>query len=257
MVMKEAEKLFTETYLMCNKRFGAISSFRSVSRLGLPEATHHVYGQSLKSANELVNDLLLNEILKDKQEADEMFGNIEVLGGNMAKYQLEQFIASVDAASLIFAHSILDSVALDYCRCSALVSSSDWQIFIENKQVSLGEIRDSSYENIIRNKIDDYINSLDRESLLIKADKLFQVCKPPAKFSPLKNYSYDKERLKTLDEKRHEIVHKSNVITPLQNGDDDIWFLQLTAHYFMRLVNYKYSLKIRPSYVINTQKQKI
>lgn len=253
--MTEPEKLFTETFTSCNSRFAVIFSFREISHLGLPTATLHIYDRYLQFADELFNDPEHEKLFIDKQKAYETLGGVEALGGKMAQDQIKNYKASVDAASIIFAHSIIDNAALNYCLCSALKKPRDWEKFIEKKKVSIEEIKGLSVDEILSKKVNEYISSLDRESLLLKADRLFQVCQPPVGFAPLHNYAYDRDRLLKLDEMRHDIVHKSSSVPMLPNGDDDIWFLQKTANFFMALVNSKYDLRINPYHMIQKQKK--
>lgn len=252
--MSEAEKLFTETFATCNSRFAVIGSFREISRLGLPTATLHIYDQYLQFADELFNDPQHEKLFIDKQKALESLGGVEALGTKIAQDQLNNHKASVDAASLVFAHSIIDYAALNYCRCCALANQNDWEKFVKNKKLSVEEVRKLSVEEILFKKVHEYIDSLDRDSLLVKADRLFQVCQPPAGFSPLHNFAYDRARLVQLDDMRHEIVHKSSSVPMLPAGDEDIWFLQQTANFLMALVNSKYELKIDPTYMVTPQK---
>lgn len=242
--MEESERIFTQTFLTCISRFAVICSFREIAHLGLPYATARIYGKYLQFANELFSDPQHENLFIDKEKALKAIGSADVLGTSMAQNQIKSFEASVDATSLIFAHSILDGAALGYCKASSLASPTDWEQFIEKRKVSIEEIRGLSYEEIIKNKINDYINCLDRESLLVKIERLFQVCRPPTGFSPIHNYCYDRVRLEKLDEIRHEIVHGTTAVDMLPKGEDDIWFLQQTANFLMGLVNKKYNLKI-------------
>jgi len=252
--MSEAEKLFTKTFTTCNSRFAVITSFREISRLGFPTATLHIYDQYLQFADELFNDPQHEKLFIDKQKVFENLGGVEALGTKMAQDQLKNYKASVDAASLVFAHSIIDNAALNYCRCCALANQNGWENFVEKKKLSVEEIKQFSVDEILNKKVHEYIDSLDRESLLLKADRLFQVCQPPACFSPLHNYAYDRARLVQLDEMRHDIVHKSSSVPMLPAGNEDVWFLQQTANFFMTLVNSKYELKIDPNHMVNHKK---
>lgn len=248
--MNEAEILFSNTFMACNSRFAVIFSFREISRLGLPVATLQIYDQYLQFSYELFNDPKNDKFFIDKQGALNSIGGVEALGSKMAQDQLKNYKASVDAASLIFAHSILDNAVWNYCKCCALVSHIDWQKFVTGKKFTLDEILQESKDELLARKVNEYVESLDRESIIAKAQKLFEICQPPAGFSPLHNYNYDNERLKLLDDLRHEIIHKSTSVPVLPSGDDDIRFLQNTANYYMAVVNEKYKLKLDPSHIM-------
>lgn len=253
--MTDAEKLFTETFTSFNSRFAVISSFREISRLGLPTATLHIYDRYLELADELFNDPQHEKLFIDKQKAYETLGGVEALGSEMAQDQIRNYKASVDAASLVFAHSVVDNATLNYCFCCALVNPSDWEKFVEKKKVSIEDIKGISVDEILGKKVHEYISSLDRESLLLKADRLFQVCQPPIGFAPLHHYTYERDRLLQLDEMRHDIVHKSTSVPMLPNGDNDIWFLQQTVNFFMALVNSRYDLRINPYHMLQKQQK--
>ncbi|MDP3095318.1 MAG: hypothetical protein Q8N02_07015 [Methylotenera sp.] len=94
--MIEAEKLFTETFTSCNSRFAVISSFREISRLGLPVATLHIYDRYLKFADELFNDPQHDKLFIDKQKAYESIGGVEALGTKIRWTQLSrQFFKNI------------------------------------------------------------------------------------------------------------------------------------------------------------------
>ncbi len=165
----------------------------------------------------------------------------------MAETQMSKFQKSVDAGSLIFAHSVLDAVAFDYCRVTALVSPLSWERFVDQKPIKLQEFRNQAYEALLKAKIDEYFQVLDRSPLLTKVDRLFEVCKPPDKFSPLRDYEFNRDRLAALDTNRHAVVHKLTLANPLPRGDDDIWFLMSTANYVMAMINERFGLRIDPT----------
>jgi len=91
---------------------------------------------------------------------------------------------------------------------------------------------------------------LERESLLSKIDKLFQICKPPAKFSPIKKYTYDRHRLVKLDELRHEIVHGEGLKSPMIDCENEIIYMKNTANLLMALLNHAYGLKLNPYHIV-------
>ena len=117
--------------------------------------------------------------------------------------------ASIDAASIVFTHSVVDATALDYCRVTALVAPRDWESSVDQRQVKLTDFRGKDYDQVLRQKLDEFFEQLERESLLKKTDLLFAKCQPPKDWAPIGHYQFDRERLQKLDEVRHEIVHGS------------------------------------------------
>ena len=106
----------------------------------------------------------------------------------MVRAQQQSFSAAVDAASLVFAHSILDDAAFQYCRVTAIVSPSSWEPFVLKQKVNLEETRNNEYESLLKQKIEGYLGNLERESLMTKSQKLFEICKPKPDFKPIRGF---------------------------------------------------------------------
>ena len=66
----------------------------------------------------------------------------------------------------------------------------------------------------------------------------------------MSDYTFDRNRLEKLDDLRHEAVHGSDPLVALEDGDDDVWFLQKTAFYLMALVNMRYDTRIDPNLML-------
>lgn len=158
--------------------------------------------------------------------------------------------ASLDAAVLVFYHSILDGVAFDCLRVTALHSPSDWEEDLEKVQIGLLEARDQAYDHLLRAKVGTRFASLERESLLIKVDRLLARCKPKTNWSPMHGYAYDRQRIKQFDDQRHEIIHGAAIGKPLALfpvTDENLWYLSRTGMFFVALVNMRYGLQIDPN----------
>ncbi len=159
----------------------------------------------------------------------------------------------VDAASIVFSHSMLDGAALDYCRVIALVAPRDWESTLDQRQIKLSDARELGYDEVLRRKLDEYFKQLEYESLLKKADLLFAKCQPPEKWSPMHNYTYDRDRLEKLDRYRHEIIHGDSLGEGIENAAAEVEYLSQTALLFMGLVNFRYNVMIDPYYALTGQ----
>jgi hypothetical protein len=93
------------------------------------------------------------------------------------------------------------------------------------------------------------LEKLERESLPTKADRLFARCNPPAGWSPMEGYIFDRERIKLFDDQRHAIVHGKALgksLTLFAISNENLSYIEKTGMYFMALVNYRYQLLIDP-----------
>ncbi|MFH1861712.1 MAG: hypothetical protein ABH878_02765, partial [bacterium] len=175
-------------------------------------------------------------------------GGIQNLKEQLVTNSIKPFTALIDNASIVFAHSVLDAAAFDFLRVIELIAPlEELEVFVEKTKITLVDAKMSTYDEIAKCKIKNFINDLERSSLLEKIDKIFQICQPPAHYSNVKQYKFDRDKLKILDDLRHSIVHSISNNSLLSNCDDSIEYFWKTSYFLMNLVNYKYKLKLNPN----------
>lgn len=149
----------------------------------------------------------------------------------------------------MFYHSLLDGLVFDCCRVTALHAPRDWEQDLKNTKVELLDPKSKSYDQLLQDKVGERLKTLERDSLLIKSDRLHARCNPPSDWSPMEGYAYDRERVKAFDDQRHEIVHGKALGKPLtlfQASDDNVDYVLRTGFYFLLLINFKYGLRFDP-----------
>lgn len=248
---KEAELLFAQIWWRTNIKFSDVSSFRRYTIQALPHVEinagieYHDFAQSLASDRDK-EDLFTSK--KDRDHFFERAGGIENFADLLAQKQIESYRKVIDTSSIILAHSALDAAAFDYFLVVEIVAPiQDLEKFVIRKQISLEDLKESCYDELMKQKIHKFIIELERKSLLEKIDKLFQICQPPPKFSPIRGYVYNDKKIEDLDNLRHEIVHGSEIDSTLPSCNDDIKYMQDTANFIMALVSNKYKIKIDPT----------
>jgi hypothetical protein len=132
------------------------------------------------------------------------------------------FEYALDAACLIFAHSVLDSAALDWCRVCARAAPNDLLHRIDQKRFTVSEIKETSFPELQQRAIEQFFESLERESLIKKLDLMFELCRPRPGFQGLRGYRYDRDRIVALDNLRHEFVHGDGVGVRLPQAEADL-----------------------------------
>jgi hypothetical protein len=245
--MTEAEKLFNQVFKRWADRQSFILSFRITSDQGIEAAKENVRAEKVKFVDGLVRGGEFDKLFLDKAGFFKAMPP-EKLIEEMTEATVRQGQVGVDAASIVFAHSFLDGAAFDYCRVIALLAPRDWESTLDQRQVKLSEARELGYDVALRKKLDEYLEELERESLLKKADLLFARCKPPEKWSPMHDYTYDRDRLKILDTYRHEIIHGDSLGKGIKNASEEVDYLLRTVLFFMGLVNLHYNLRLDPYY---------
>lgn len=244
--VKSAEELFNDTFSRWMRAWAIIWSFREVLEAGLPSAEKFISARKVYFMHSLLTEPVgENLFLVDRKKLieerwDEKFAAI------VTQQALQNARASVDAASLVFAHSVLEANVSDYLRVTALVAPKDWAEEVCKKQVSLGEVQEASFDKLFGDSLEKRLEQLERESLLKKTGVLFARCKPPAKWSPMADYQFDSERLEKLDRLRHDIVHGEALGSAITNVVDELDYLCRSTMFLMGLVNLRYGLRLDP-----------
>jgi hypothetical protein len=246
--MLEPEKVLSRIFNRWINRWGIIFSFREVAEAGLPYATRVISDTRARWARELVTDPEWDKVFWDKMRFTDM-GGPEVMAGLMTKLAVENARQSVDAASIVFAHSILDDMALDCCR---IITSVDPEAdsYIENRKASFEEWRDRGQDILRKELFAGLVSELQKDSLLRKVDFVFQFCRPASGWTASKDYRYDRDRLVRLDKLRQDIVHGDALATSVPNINDDLHYMNRTGMHLILLINHRYSIKMDPDVAI-------
>lgn len=244
--MTTAEELFTDTFRRFMANWNVIISLRQVSGAVMPVAEDIVATMHRNFLTEFAQDPRSERILLNKDGTHSpMSADVQaIIRQCMTDTALTQANAAIDAASIVFAQSILDDCAMAYCKVCALAKPTDWESQLDNRKVNFSQLREKPYENLRQDLIDGRLAQLERESLITKIDLLFNLCQPPRDFDPIGNYVYDRERLLRIDGQRHRIIHQNGFGEKLADVDSDLEFVSKTASYLMSLVNHRYGVQI-------------
>ena len=208
----------------------AVASLKAMAYAGLSRSV-----TELRADVEKFNSL--NEAPEELRRYIEMRRLFHILQRDSAK-------AAVDAAALIYAHAILDAVVFKLCSLSVELDPSSWTTEIEGKQVRLSDLRTHAVEHVRSKMLQAYLSGLERESLLRKCDTLFRVIRPATTRGILKKYKYSRERLVSLDDLRHDLVHKLAFHRKLRQPDAKMNYLLNTGHFLVNLVAKRYGAPI-------------
>lgn len=246
--MPTAEDVFSETFTRFMKNWTFITSLRQVADVALPiaeEALGAIHTDFVERAS--VDPSLKNIVVKlDGGETTWGEEFKRMLRTGMTESAIKNARAAIDAASLVFAQSMLDDCALSYLRVCALANPADWEPMIQEKKVAYSSVGNPP-EEIRAELIKGKLEQLEWESLLKKVDLLFQLCTPPKGYAPISNYNFDRDRLEKIDKTRQGIIHRDGMAQSLDNIDQDLEFISKTANFLMGLVNQKYDVRLNPA----------
>jgi len=244
---EQADLLLTKIFMRILQRFEEIATIRRVSFYGLSQSTAKTNAAARQTAHSIANDPYFDKMFHDKKGFFDIVGGVDKMASMMAENQISTYKASIDATSIILAHSCVDAAAFDYCKIIEIVSISSWEKFIADVKMPLKEIKGKEYDKILAQKVRKFVASLERESLMYKIDRIFEVCQPPQGFAFITDYEFDKDRLVKLDKLRHEIIHGEGLKKPLENCGDDVHFLRQTAVFLMGPLHERFDVHICPT----------
>jgi hypothetical protein len=254
---KAAAQLAAEIFGRTVSAWNAIYTFRWMGQLGLPHAAKQAAWQHERTTRHIATaDEYKRMFIGDgAREKLIQAGVFETAAQAMTDNAVQVFNFISDASALVFAHSVLDGAALDWCRVCAIVEPDDLMPYIGQKRVSLANIKEINFAELRDSEIRTFLSALEKESLLKKLDIIFAICRPPQNFVAMEGYRYDRARIVMLDNLRHDYVHRTKINLRLPNGDDDLWYLFKTTHLPLSLVNHKYDIRLDPNRILDAMRE--
>lgn len=195
--MPTAEELLSKTYASFMKNWGLIQSLRQVAQIALPVAKEQLAKQNAALVEFMSKDPEFKKIvvMKDGSEA-EWSGEVKAFfGTGMTDTSIANFAAAIDAASIVFAQSILDDCALSFLRVCALAVPADWDQYVNDRKVDFNTIKAKDPDGIREVLVSAKLDQLGMESLKKKIDILFALTQPSRDFEPLNDYTFDSDRI--------------------------------------------------------------
>lgn len=256
--MENAEQAYTRVFWWFLSRWANLDTFRQLAKDGLSRVIPRVHATTQGTVAEWLTDGSFEElfICPEGMSADELVwsmlrrvGGADGLVSSLASATIQSQEFAIDAASLVFAHTILDTAAHEFCRIVFLVSPRHLAFLVKRKQVTLEDVEASSYDELLAVKVGGYLSGLEKESLLCKLDVLHKLCQPDTGFESVPGYRYDRGRIEGLDTLRHDLVHGRDVLRPLPHGDDDLEYLKNTTTYAFAMINHRFGVLLSPDYL--------
>lgn len=217
--------VFADLWVNLTIDWERILTFRRMGMLGLDSATSSLEASNMRFVKADLISGDFKHLLKDPEEFARS-GKDDFLIKAMTQLAAGNFERSLNAASLVFAHSILDSALHDCLRIMAMASIDSWMPFVEGKKIALSEVQSKSRTAILKEAVEAEIERLERESLLKKVDRLFQLCKPKKQVYLTNGFRFDRDKLERLDKLRHDIVHAPGEHHEFPDLTSDLEFLQ-------------------------------
>lgn len=198
--------------------WATIDSLRRVSYAGLPYAKQVVAADDRSFVASLISSGNLEKFVVGIKDEGDLQRTGDFLREKLTEQAIKNATYSIDAASLVFAHTILDDALSAFLEMTSEVATAFWRKRIKKKTVEVSELRDDrSFAEIFSPIIAREIATMRRNASLIeKCNLLHQICKPPAGTLPATDYEFDSAVLLKLDQVRHQVIQKPR--TPRRRG---------------------------------------
>lgn len=155
----------------------------------------------------------------------------------------EQAALSIDATSIILAHSVLDALLSDLLSFSGKYYPDSWLRYIKNKEVKY------TYEELLqRNQVEIRQEVIQKclkppgYPIIKKCECLHIICKRDCHWKSMTDYAYEETELEKLDNLRHDIVHGLMFDLTITDIDGKLIYLENTGWHFILMMKERYNL---------------
>jgi hypothetical protein len=240
--MTDPERLFVQIWNRLTADWGRLTTFRQMGVLGEDAARESIHRNNTHFVQQQLVHGQLQHLLKDREGfiADGMDLSMP---NAMTEAAVLNFRTTLHAATLVFAHSILDAAVFDCVKICAAEAPTDWAGQLGGRKVALSDAASRTYSELLREAVEVELGRLERESILAKVDRLFQLCRPTKQEFLTNGFRFDRERLTKLDALRHQVVHAPGAPIAFDSIYEDLQFMQSSGLHLFCMVGDRFSLK--------------
>lgn len=239
--MDAATRLFIEVWNRLTHDWARLMTFRQMGVLGEEAAREAIHRSNTYFVEQSLLQGEYRKLLKDP-EAFRREGLVERMPRDMTEAAVKDFRHTLHAACLVFAHSIFDAAMFDCLRVCAAAAPTDWGELLRDKKVALGQVAGNSFAGLLTEAIEAELARLERQSLLAKVDRIFQLCRPEKEVYLTNGFRFDRNRLAQLDSLRHGVVHAPGGRWSFTTISEDLQFMQSSGLHVFVLVGERHGL---------------
>lgn len=237
------EIVYTLTFKRMMTSWSVIDSFRQVGLAGMPHAERIVRAERAEWVQNLSSTGRLTGMFVEDMSSEDL----EAYAATLTNVTMQQANYSVDAASLVFAHSVLDDALRSFIEVSMKMCPEFWERRIAKKKFDMEAIKCRGYSELFDDCLTDELQRVEHNtSLPEKARLLFAVCKPGPE-SSFPRYQYDEAKLVQIDGLRREVIHGEGLhkqLNEISDVDEKLTFLKATGLYFVLVLNKALGLRL-------------
>jgi hypothetical protein len=232
-----------------NKRFSVLIG-RYVKGWALIQNLRFVSSRGLAASLDNLKDFYaegFNKFLSDPDIRNALAGvkdDAKLIVNQVTSHSREQAELSIDATSVIFAHSVLDALLFDLLSFSGKYHPDSWFRYIKKKEVkyTYRELLQKNKVEITQDVVEKNLRAL-RYSMIEKCKCLHVICKLDCNWKSMTYYVYEETQLEELDNLRHNIVHGLVFDLTITAVEQKLKYLENTGWHFILMMKETYDLK--------------
>jgi hypothetical protein len=233
-------QLYTRVFNQVGSGRGEIEALREVAEEGIRLAGPRIAEKRREAIKE--TKFLIEAPLRPRSGRMPFSGVVRDPAESSAERTVGAARAAVDAASLVFMHSIVDSAAATLLQAISLAAPNDWLRFMDDKKLTVSEVRQEKFKTLYASLLFKELGRIERNtSLPWKAERLLQLCSPEKGWY---HWRHDPAELERVDRLRHDIVHGEMFGQELPSVTADLKFLENTGWYLYVIAGKRYRLKL-------------
>ena len=237
---------FTIAFSRMTRGWAVIHSFRRIGLAGIPYAAEIVAQEDTSFVADLANSGKLSKLIIGIRNSDDLQRTASWVRKKITEIAVKNAACSIDAASFVFAHSVLDDGLSAFLQITAEVARDFWEKRLEERKVSLAVIRAQPPDKIAAALVRKEVGEVRRNASLIeKCDLLHAICKP-SKAPMHDTYRFDQGTLSEIDKLRHRIVHGDLLGSEISAAEQKLDYLRQTWMFFFVMMHQGFGLQIDP-----------
>lgn len=151
----------------------------------------------------------------------------------------------VSISALVTAHAFFESVMKDLLRVTILCSRQKWIETVKERSIAIGDALENGLQQCTEDLFEKELKRLRLAGMPALTARLLSFCDGNVTTkSHFRNYTLDVERLKRVDQLRHDYAHRrTKAHYSIQQAEADLRYLTITAVHLITCIMEAYGLK--------------
>jgi hypothetical protein len=227
--------ILTQEFFNVQAQFSRIRGYAEVAPEAVSAAAEAIYRKQLQITNWLLDMPGSDRYFGDTSEF-RAAGKDVFISKAVANNKVTDASTYSTSSAFVFSHSVLDGSITILCEAAALLNPSEWVGYIEKQQVTIGEIRSRTPQELTFDRLSTFIHQLSRDSIVKRMKRLLSMLKPGRDYPGLTDYELNLPTIETYDRTRQNIIHKRLFDLRVDRLDEAITYMEKSFLYFAFLL---------------------